>query len=383
MSENHVLEADVLDGTDDGDTDERPSRRPTAGPIIAVVVVMVILAAAGIYFFWGTSVTSVKFLNDPMEVADENGKYGVSLSMLALSKGAQTVDGKGALDISFASARVHTQQVNVKKDRADVVVEFTKFVTENGEYTFTFSMEGMKATSTIRINHVPVGLELNQTENQNRETGETRYFVLVSPLFKKDDPAIDLSDYSKRYSVKISMIDPTGTDEPRTLTLYELLRDPYSPILEVEGDYMGLYTISAEMENSLVKPTSEHRRISSEPSTLDIFVNRAPVITDFSYPERAKKGSEVEFRISASDPDQNGGIDYLLFDWDLKDAGDDFQEFQDYNGGMLRVKHTFTQAKQYVVFVTVGDNGEIEPGLGEPTQKRFAYRQVNVTVTLI
>jgi len=382
MSDREVLRADVLEGLDGEETTERPSRRITAGPIIAIIVVLVLLTAAGFYFFWGTSVTSVRFLNAPVEVSDDDGRYGIALSMLALSRGAQTVDGKGALDISFDSARVHTKQVTVKEDRADIIVKFSDFVTENGEYEFTFSIEGKKATAAHRIVHVPVSLNLSITESQDQETKQTRNFVLVEPKFGASW-AIDLSPYSKRYNVEISMLDPTGSDDPRTMSLYELLLDPYSPQLEIEGDYMGYYTISAQMENALVRSTSRYRQINSEPSTLDVFVNRAPVIDDFDYPERAKKGVEVEFRISTSDPDLNGGIDYLLIDWDVENDEDYFQEFQDYSGGVLRVKHTFQQSKVFIVYFTVGANGAIEPGDGEPPQKRFAYQQVEVTVSLI
>jgi hypothetical protein len=272
--------------------------------------------------------------------------------------------------------------VTVKEDRADIIVEFSKFVSENGEYEFTFSLEGKKATTTHRIGYVPVSLNLSISDGQNIETGETINYILVTPYFGTS-PAIDLSDYSKRFNVEISMLDPTGTDDPRSMSLYELLQDPYSPQLEIEGDYMGYYTISAQMENDIVRSTSKYRTISSEPSTLDVFVNRAPVITDFVYPERAKKGIEVEFKLTVEDPDQNGGIDYLLIDWDVENDADPFQEFQDYTGGVLRVKHTFQQTGKFVLYFTVGDNGEIEPGPGEPPQKRFAYKQVEVTVTII
>ncbi len=382
MSEREVLRADVLEGLEGEEVPEKPSRRLTAGPIIAIMIVLVILTGAGFYFFWGTSVTSVRFLNEPLEVSDTEGRYGVALSMLALSRGAQTVDGKGALDISFNSARVHTQQVTVKEDRADVTVMFSDFVTENGDYEFTFSMDGKRASSTHRIGHVPVSINLSVTVGQDNVTGATRHYVLVTPKFS-DTWTTDLSDYSKRYSVEIGMLDPTGEDAPTTMSLYDLLLDPYSPELEIEGDYMGYYTISALMENTLVKSTSMYRQITSEPTTLDVFVNRAPIINEFRAPERARKGVEVEFIISASDPDLNGGIDYLLIDWDVQNNADDFQEFQDYSGGVLRVKHTFQQTKTFIVYFTVGDNGDIDPGNGEPPQKRFFYKQVTVQVTLL
>lgn len=383
MSDREVVRADVLEGPGEGDVQKRPSRRLTAGPIIAVIVILVLIAGVGLFLFWGTDVTSVRFLNAPTEVSDADGRYGVSLSVLAISRGTQTVDGKGVLDISFKSARVHTQEVTVKDDRADVIVEFNRFITESGEYLFAFSLEGKRSTVTHRFNHVPVSLNLSLSDTMDVDTGQTINYVLVTPWFGEDNWAIDLSDYSKRYSVDISIIDPTGTDTPRTMSLYDLLLNPYSPQLRIEGDYMGIYTISARMENTLVKPTSMYKTISSNPEALDVFVNKAPIITDFNFPERAKKGVEVEFRISATDPDLNGGIDYLLVDWDVENDKDLFEEFQDYTGGVLRIKHTFQETGPFIVYFTVGDNGVMDPGGGEPPQKRFAFKQGEVQVTIL
>ncbi len=142
---------------------------------------------------------------------------------------------------------------------------------------------------------------------------------------------------------------------------------------------MGNYSVRAELTNSLVKSISPLKKVSCVPESVEAYLNKPPEITDITYPARIVKGQQVEFTIRATDPDENGALDYVAIDWDK--TGD--LEIFEFTGTYVKVKHTFAQSKQYSIFVNVADNGYVDPHDLSINYKKFDEQELAVTVRLI
>lgn len=371
--------------------DEKMPRRLTAGPIIAIIVVVIILLGFGFYLFWGTAVEEVRILSVEEYFGSDDNYQGIEVKILAISSGAQKVDGTGKLEIIFKGNSVYSSDVKVKDDEARVRVPYTEFAMENGAYEVRFSLDGKsaKAPQDYFVRHIPHSLQVTIQEVYDEETQDSRPVILVTP--KADIPeggrAFLVKDYNKHFMITLDVTDPFQESDERTKTMYEWHNNRSTLQIDLDWEYMGNYTVSARFENLLVRSDSPYREITSEPEELTTFVNKAPVMGRIDHsPDRIKQNQEFELTVRASDRDTNGGIQYFMIDWDAADDEDELEVVYvtESLNALARVKHTYSTMGEKIITITAADNGYIDDSNPENPQynKKFASTTYTVTVYL-
>jgi hypothetical protein len=300
--------------------EDEPRRRITAGPIIAIIVVVIILIAFGFYLFYGTGVEEVRILGVDEVFGSDNQYQGIEIRLLAISGGAQRIDGDGTLDIIYKGDNVFSRSVSVSSDEAKVRVDYTDFVMENGVYEIKFSMDGAsdKLDDDYFVRHVPHALEVGFSEVLDPETEDVKPMVLITT--KVDVPeggrAFLIKDYNKHYMLKLTVTDPFGETTDMSKVMYEWHQNKSTLQIDLGWEYMGNYSVSAEFENMLVKPESPYKDLTSDPEEVTTFVNKAPFLGDIGHsPNIVRRNNQMTLTVRASDRDLNGGIQYFLIDW--------------------------------------------------------------------
>jgi hypothetical protein len=368
------------------------SRRLTAGPIIAIVVVVIILLALGFYFLWGTSVDEVRVLEvDEVMGPDENFR-GIEVRVIAISSGAQRVDGAGTLDIIHSGSKVFSTKVDVENDEGRTTVDYEEFAIKNGVYEIRFTMEGKtgKADEDFFVRHVPETLEIEFAQTYDQETEDTKTLVVVTPRIEipEGGRAILVKDYNRHYRVTLVTIDPFGERSEQERTMYEWHQNQSSLQIDLGWELMGNYTVSAEFTNLLVREDSEFRTLASIPEEVTTFINKAPLMGDIDHsPSRVRVGQEFELTMRAFDQDSNGGIEYFMIDWDAEDDEDELEVI--YVDGsqtaLARVSHTYSETGPKTITITVADNGFVDDSNPDRliNEKKFASTLYDVNVRVL
>lgn len=366
-------------------------RRLTAGPILAIAVVLIILVAIGFYFFYGTEVDEVRILGvDEIFGADQNYK-GIEVRVLAISSGAQRIDGEGVIDIIFLGNVVHSQKVSIKDDEGKAQIDYVDFAVENGEYTIKMSMDSRSTTysESYYVRHVPHEIMVNYTEVFNEELQDTVTMVLVTPKF--DIPsggrAILVQDYNKHYTVTVKYTDPVGQQYDIQRTMYEWHNNRSALQLDLEWEMMGNYSVIAEFVNGLVKADSPYKALTSseDGEGLTTFVNLPPEMGRIEH-EKARVDQEFELKLRASDRDTNGGITYFIVDWDATDPDSDLELVQvnEARSVTTTVTHTYNVRNTFSILITAADNGYIlETGNELITKRKFTSVEYQIPVTVL
>ncbi len=373
------------------DDDYRP-RRLTAGPIIAIIVVVIILLALGFYFFWGTSVEEVRVLEvDEFKGSDDNYQ-GIEVRILAISSGAQRVEGTGTLDIIHSGSKVFSKKVDVENDEASTRVDYKDFAVSNGAYEIRFTIEGKsgKAADDFFVRHIPETLEVNFTQVLDQETMDTKSLLLVTPKVEipEGGRAFIVQDYNRHLLIKLIVFDPLGERTEQERTMYEWHNNQSALQIDLDWTLMGNYTVSAEFTNLMVKDDSEHRVLTSEPDEVTTFINKAPIMGDIDHsPSRVRVNQEFELTVRAFDQDSNGGIQYFLIDWDQDDDEDELEVVyvDETLNAIARISHTYTTAIMKTITITAADNGFVDDS--DPNdlinEKKFASTTYTVDVKLL
>lgn len=373
----------------DGYHDDGP-RRLTGGPILAIVVILIILVAIGFYFFYGTEVDEVRILGIDEFFGSDQNYQGIEVRVLAISGGAQRINGNGVIDVLFENKVVHSQKVSIKDDEGEVQLNYVNFAVENGLYTIKMTMDSVSTTYSegYYVRHIPHELWVNYTEIFDAEIMDTVTRVLVTPQFDvTGGRAILIKDYNKHFDLKVIYTDPTGELFEIDRTMYEWHRNRSALQLDLEWDMMGNYSVMAEFENNLVKSDSPLKVLESSEDGVGLvtFVNQAPEFGVIEH-TKARVDSPFDLKIRAADRDVNGGITSFTIDWDSTDPDNDLEPVLVTEARSItkKVTHTYDARGTYIVTITVADNGYIiEEGENLINNKRFVSIEYEISVTVV
>lgn len=391
MDNEPVTVEEVEEYEEDYD-DHYGGRRFTAGPIIAIAVVVVILLGVGFYFFYGTDVDSVTVIRAEEFEGDDGQYQGIEIELRVFSGGAQSINGNGRLDIIFDGQNVYSATHKVKENKALLNVGYEEFAMENGYYEIKFSMEGVSDTldNPYYVRHIPSELNLDFTTILDDETMEESRVLLVTPRIQVEVGTRNtlVEDYNKHFTISLTTENPYGESTTETKLMYEWHKNMSTLQIDISQNIMGNYTVTAEFENLLVKSNSPYRTLSSDPEGSTAFINKAPLMGRIDHsPSRISRGTQMELTVRATDPDENGGIDFFIIDW-----GDpDYEEVTDivYVGGTSSERgvgtHTYNSIGSYTITVIAGDNGYVDESNPNNIliERKFVEVDYVIDVTLI
>lgn len=377
MDAEEIEVAEVLDEEmEDEEYIDRPRRRITAGPIIAIVVVLIVVGAVLIYTFSEPEVEDITILEPAFMTEGDEERYGLSIEIRVVG-GVKTVEGAGSFDVIFKGRTEYSEQVSISNDKGLVEIEFKDFIVENGKYKMMFSMDGKSEEIEYIATMVPYDLNL---------TYESSTFQLVArPLFNyPEGNAESISFYSPFYDYKVSVEDPDGkvVDEQKTMEEWNGLNRTISIIkYDLELEMMGYHTLYAEFTNQLVKESSPYRKLVNNSFETTHFINRPPVMSVEDVPSRISRRQEAVFSFSAVDPDTNGRILYFNIDW-----GDDTSDeimIGDGDDPDIDIGHTWEAAGPFTISVSCADNGPEDEENIEDDYQRFDTVEIDIEVRLL
>ncbi|MFO8050728.1 MAG: hypothetical protein R6V01_03410 [Thermoplasmatota archaeon] len=382
MEPEKVEVAEVLEEP----VEERPRRRITAGPIIAIVIVVILVAVALIYAFTGSEVEEITILEPEVMTRRADERYGISVEVRVMG-GVKAVEGTGSRDIIFQGKTEYSQQVEIRDDMGTARIEYDQFIIANGNYTIVFSMDGRSEEIHYLAKMVPHELNLTIQSGNPFEKDSDAIMLVASPEFDyPDGQGESIYYYSPNYEVKTVITGPDGAPEETTRTMEEWNgqnRTLTKVWKEVELDEMGDYTFSAEFTNLLVKPGSPYRTLTSDPEYLTSFINRAPEITDIDGPERVRPDNDATFTIKAVDPDSNGRITYYSIDWGEEGGDLQFLEIEEGESSTIRVSHSWSERGTYTISVTCADNGPENEQNPEEDFRRYDTQTIDILVSYL
>jgi hypothetical protein len=252
----------------------------------------------------------------------------------------------------------YSANVDIEGDRSVESVPFNKFVTRNGNYVIRFSMEGKSNTNNYVVKFVPDSLNVEVSDKYDADTNYWYQSTSITLGFEDDSPN-ELQKYNKMYDITIQVEGPENYFWDETTTLWALddsqTRASYSVRKVIESDFMGFHDISVKLENKLVMEGTEYREL--EPEAVEVYLNRAPVITNVKYPSTIRANEDVTFTVMASDPDRNDSPSTITVAWDSGNDDSDEVNSKNMTGSTVSFTYKFPEARTYMVYFNVGDSG--------------------------
>jgi len=331
-------------------------RRLTAGPIIAAVVILLILGVVGFYFFYGAGeVNDVVIVQPEARDTNEDGNIdSLWFEVHVTPRGVRSFEGEGTLDIVYDGKSEYTSDVKISSDRALVEVPFDRFVNGGGDYDLRFSVAGKTDTEVYHVNFVAEEVEF--------DTFKTTYMseevvnISMEPKFMNLERFPVISQINKHFRFIVNMVGPEGEVYSDTYTMRDLNPDNHRVSATLDFSNMGNHTISVEMENLLVKASSEYRTIDGGEKVR--FLNRPPEIEVSYQPQKVRPGTEVTFSLTGADPDENGRVEYYTIIWgDLPEDDPDVLQTVNSTGTTTEVKHVFDSIGTFEIRFSAADNG--------------------------
>lgn len=341
----------------------------------AFIAIMFIVAIALAYLYTPppTTITVVQF--------NESTTTGIDLIISATGGGVRGYTGKVNLKATVDGNQTMSKDIDMSSNMAHIVVQYSEFVTQNGNYTFTASVGGAKGTTEVPIDNIvediawnePFGTRDTDLNPPHRSIYKTVVTISMNFVRKISSSKNETVSAKPGQSITLEITDPSGytlTKPNLNVSLKGFYQYPYDAVKP------GTYDVKVTFINNHIQTGSKYWSVIS---SREFTVNSKPLAV--AGPDTTKTlvpGIGATVKVDGSGSKDDGTITSYEWNFGVYTDPDDPNFGKDtVTSDKPTAEWTYWAVGTYTVSLTVRDNGT--PGVSNST-KLFDADSLIVTI---